>query len=91
MEQGGFVFQQSPHLLSKHGIIKLLELLESQAPQAFRLTKRAPFGPMNLPLVTNKKNIIEYIYIYIYNKQQLNTCVYIVYNILIIIIINNIL
>ena len=27
----------------------------------------------------------------IYNKQQLNTCIYIVYNILIIIIINNIL
>ena len=36
-------------------------------------------------------SIHKNIYIYIYNKQQLNTCVYIVYNILTFIIIYNIL
>ena len=39
--------------------------------------------------IHKKKN--THTHIYIYNKQQLNTCVYIVYNILTFIIIYNIL
>ena len=53
MKQGGLVVQQPPHLFSKHGIIKLLKFFETQTPQAFWLTKRAPLGPMNLPLITS--------------------------------------
>ena len=47
--------------------------------------------PVLFGLELRNRDPTTYIYIYIYNKQQLNTGVYIVYNILIIIIINNIL